>query len=95
MMQSIGDLAKRSTPCPILRAAAFAVTTKALNLNLAAEDPAPPMDPKDLPKEWSNPVYPLYRLPRPLNNLLDHSIAGPSRIPAFNSGIRARTRARI
>jgi hypothetical protein len=53
------------------------------------------MDPKDLPKEWSNPVYPLYRLPRPLNELLDRSIAGPSRIPVVNSGIRARTRARV
>jgi hypothetical protein len=27
------------------------------------------MDPKDLPPEWSNPVYPLYRLPRPFNTL--------------------------
>jgi hypothetical protein len=22
-------------------------------------------NPEDLPKKWSNPVYPLYRLPRP------------------------------
>ena len=26
-------------------------------------------NPEDLPKEWSNPVYPLYRLPRPFNKL--------------------------
>jgi hypothetical protein len=26
-------------------------------------------NPEDLPKEWSNPVYPLYRLPRPFDKL--------------------------
>jgi hypothetical protein len=26
-------------------------------------------NPEDLPEEWSNPVYPLYRLPRPFNKL--------------------------
>ena len=26
-------------------------------------------NPEDLPEKWSNPVYPLYRLPRPLNKL--------------------------
>lgn len=26
-------------------------------------------NPEDLPKEWSNPVYPLYRLPRPFKTL--------------------------
>jgi hypothetical protein len=39
------------------------------------------MDPKYLPKKWSNPVNPLYRLSRPLNELLDRSIARPSRTP--------------
>ena len=33
------------------------------------------MEPKYLPKKWSNPVNPLYRVPRPLNELLDRSIA--------------------
>lgn len=32
-------------------------------------------NPEDLPKQWSNPVYPLYRLPRPLNKPPDRSIA--------------------
>jgi hypothetical protein len=32
-------------------------------------------NPEDLPKQWSNPVYPLYRLPRPFNKLPDRSIA--------------------
>jgi hypothetical protein len=53
------------------------------------------MDPKDLPKKWSNPVYPLYRLPRPLKVVIDRSTAGPSRISSVNSGTRARTRAKI
>jgi hypothetical protein len=39
------------------------------------------MDPKYLPKKWSNPVNPLYRLSRPLNELLDRSIARPSCTP--------------
>ena len=26
-------------------------------------------NPEDLPKKWSNPVYPLYQLPRPFNKL--------------------------
>jgi hypothetical protein len=26
-------------------------------------------NPEDLPEEWSNPVYPLYRLPRPFDKL--------------------------
>jgi hypothetical protein len=43
------------------------------------------MDPKDLPKRWSNPVNPLYRLSRPLNELLDRSIAAPSRIPTITT----------
>jgi hypothetical protein len=33
------------------------------------------MDPKHLPKKWANPVNPLYRLSRPLNDLLDRSMA--------------------
>jgi hypothetical protein len=33
------------------------------------------MKPEDLPTKWSNPVYPLYRLPRPFNNLPDRSTA--------------------
>jgi hypothetical protein len=33
------------------------------------------MNPEDLPHEWSNPVYPLYRLPRPFHKLPEHSIA--------------------
>ena len=32
-------------------------------------------NPEDLPKQWSNPVFPLYRLPRPLNKPPDRSIA--------------------
>jgi hypothetical protein len=32
------------------------------------------MNPEDLPPEWSNPVYPLYRLPRPFNKLPEPSI---------------------
>jgi hypothetical protein len=31
-------------------------------------------NPEDLPKKWSNPVYPLYRLPRPFNKLPTPSI---------------------
>jgi len=32
-------------------------------------------NPEDLPKQWSNPVYPVYRLPRPFDKLPDRSIA--------------------
>jgi hypothetical protein len=32
-------------------------------------------NPEDLPQEWLNPVYPIYRLPRPLNTLRKPSIA--------------------
>ena len=32
-------------------------------------------NPEDLPRKWSNPVYPLYRLPRPFNKLPNRSIA--------------------
>jgi hypothetical protein len=32
-------------------------------------------NPEDLPEKWSNPVYPLYRLPRPLNKQPNRSIA--------------------
>ena len=32
-------------------------------------------NPEDLPEKWSNPVYPLYRLPRPFNTLPKPSIA--------------------
>jgi hypothetical protein len=32
-------------------------------------------NPEDLPKQWSNPVFPLYRLPRPFNKPPDRSIA--------------------
>lgn len=32
-------------------------------------------NPADLPKKWSNPVYPLYRLPRPFSKLPTRSIA--------------------
>jgi hypothetical protein len=32
-------------------------------------------NPEDLPKQWSNPVYPLYRLPRPFNKPPDRSIS--------------------
>ena len=31
------------------------------------------MDPQDLPEKWSNPVNPLYRIPRPLNQSHDRS----------------------
>jgi hypothetical protein len=41
------------------------------------------INPKYLPKKWSNPVNPLYRLPRPLNELLDRSMARPSRTPTI------------
>jgi LEM-3-like GIY-YIG domain len=41
------------------------------------------MDPKHLPKKWANPVNPLYRLSRPLNELLDRSMARPSRTPTI------------
>jgi hypothetical protein len=40
------------------------------------------MDPKHLPKK-ANPVNPLYRLSRPLNELLDRSMARPSRTPTI------------
>ena len=33
------------------------------------------MNPEDLPDEWSNPVYPLYRLPRPFVTLPKPPIA--------------------
>ena len=32
-------------------------------------------NPEDLPRKWSNPVYPLYRLPRPFNKMSNCSIA--------------------
>ena len=31
-------------------------------------------NPEDLPNKWSNPVYPLYRLPRPFNKLPNGSM---------------------
>jgi hypothetical protein len=43
------------------------------------------MDPKDLPKKWSNPVNPLYRLPRPLNKSLDRSVPGRYRTPTITT----------
>ena len=36
------------------------------------------MDPKYFPKKWSNPVNPLYRVSRPLKELLDRSLSPPS-----------------
>jgi hypothetical protein len=36
------------------------------------------MDPKYFPKKWSNPVNPLYRVSRPLKELLDGSLSPPS-----------------
>ena len=43
------------------------------------------MDPKDLPRKWSNPVYPMYRLPRPFNEPMDRPIAGKSRITTITT----------
>jgi hypothetical protein len=43
------------------------------------------MDPKYLPKKWSNPVNPLYRLSRPLNELPDRSIAPSTHRPLWTS----------
>ena len=39
------------------------------------------MDPKYFPKKWSNPVNPLYRVSRPLKELLDPSLSPPSATP--------------
>jgi hypothetical protein len=43
------------------------------------------MDPKYFPKKWSNPVNPLYRVPRPLKEFLDRSLARPSDSPPIAS----------
>jgi hypothetical protein len=40
------------------------------------------MDPKYLPVRWSNPVNPLYRLPRPLNERALRPAAGSGPAPA-------------
>jgi hypothetical protein len=42
-------------------------------------------DPKYFPKKWSNPVNPLYRVPRPLKEFLDRSLARPSDSPPIAS----------
>jgi hypothetical protein len=42
-------------------------------------------DLKDLPKKWSNPVNPLYRLPRPLNKSQDRSVPGRYRTPTITT----------
>jgi len=43
------------------------------------------MDPKDLPKKWSNPVYPMYRLSRPFKEPMERPIARKSRITAITT----------
>ena len=47
---------------------------------------------KYLPKKWSNPVNPLYRVSRPLKELRDLSLARPSHSPpiATNEELHCR-----
>ena len=53
-------------------------------------------NPEDLPKEWSNPVYPLYRLPRPFNKLPTNApIEGQAAMKSVEHDARERTIIRI
>ena len=46
------------------------------------------IDPKYLPKEWSNPVNPVYRLPRPPNEMVEHATVNAA-ILRWRAGRRA------
>jgi hypothetical protein len=51
-------------------------------------------NPEDLPKKWSNPVYPLYRLPRPFNKVPTPSnapIEGEAAMKRVEHDARERT----
>ena len=55
-------------------------------------------NPEDLPEKWSNPVFPLYRLPRPFDKLPTSSnapIEGKSAMQRVEHGARERTIIRI
>jgi hypothetical protein len=55
-------------------------------------------NPEDLPKKWSNPVYPLYRLPRPFNKVPTPSnapIEGEAAMKRVEHDARERTIIRI